>query len=224
LTEFSNYQLEGSGSLDGASASLGDFIRRNGKNSLGRPRTNRLVNKNEKKNGQVHKKRKTSKEDQICGICDVPGHQKGPKCPIWTAYGAYVCKPDDKTALASRLGEPSLHKFTMCPPTVEETIKARERSERTVEPWPIDGKHLVLKEAYYDCDVVSHATRFAPNPMHGNNMNNIIGVQFLLSHGGEKQVGAGGRTVFFYRVHEVQDLISSKIKGKKLLFNKLTKV
>jgi hypothetical protein len=221
LTEFSNYQSEASGSLAGASSSLGDFVRRNGRKASGQPRTTRLKNKTEKK--QVHKKRKTEKVDKICGICQVPGHQKGPYCPIWTAYGPFVCKPDDKTALISRLGEPSLHKFTMCPPAVEEIIKARERSERTVEPWPIDAMHLVMKEAYYDCDVVSHATRFAPNPMHGNHMNNIIGVQFLLSHGGENHQGAGGRTIFYYRVHEVQDLISSKIKAKKLLFNKLTK-
>ena len=105
LTEFSNYQSEASGSLAGASSSLGDFVRRNGRKASGQPRTTRLKNKNEKK--QVHKKRKTEKVDKICGICQVPGHKKGPHCPIWTAHGSFVCKPDDKTALISRLGEPS---------------------------------------------------------------------------------------------------------------------
>ena len=89
------------------------------------------------------------------------------------------------------------------------------------QPWPMDAQHLILKIAYFDFDVPSVATRFAPDPRVTNTSNNIIGVQFLSRFGAEP---INGGHLFHYRVGEMQDMISTKIKGDRLMFNCLPSI
>ena len=144
---------------------------------------------------------------------------KGPKCLAWTPFQPLFCKPDDKTGLTSRLGEPSLHKFVMCPPAVESEVKLLEDVEQS-QPWPLNAQHMVLVKAYYDFDIVHHSTQFGLDLWLGNTIINIIGVQFL-KKGGDLHINSRKKCFFYYRVKEVQDMIAARCKGQKYLFNKL---
>ena len=140
------------------------MVRRNGSMNQHRPGKRQKAPRVESHyHSQSRKKARVTTNEKICSFCGKTGHIKGPKCLAWTPFQPFFCKPDDKTELTSRLGEPSLHKFVMCPPAVESEVKLREGVEQS-QPWPLDAQHMVLVKAYYDFDIVHHSTRFGPDP------------------------------------------------------------
>ena len=238
--QFSNYNVDGylmatsqptsddtTNSGVGVVSSLGDMTRRNAGGNSHKPRTSRIKPGSEAASAAPSTSKQGGKtvDEKFCSVCDEKGHIKGAKCSVWSQYAKFVCNKDEVLALTSRLGEPSIHDFIQCPSVIEQEIKAREHSEASSQPWPIKAKHCVLTDAYFDCDVPHIGTRFAPDRRVGNNLNNIVAVQYLEKNGGDvyKDPYCGNRSTYYYRVRDVQDIISNNIKGKNLLFNKLKK-
>ena len=206
--------------------SMGDMVRRNAGSNNHNPMKKRIKSSTEPNQSHSGVKSMTKKSDDFtCSVCENKGHKKGPKCPIWSNMAQHHVNRDDVLALKSKLGEHSLHEFSQCPPVVEQDIKQREASKTDAQPWPLDAKHCVLTRAYYDYDVPFIGTRYGKDPRIGNNLNNIIGVQYLEKNGGEvyKNKHDGNKSTFYYRATDLQDIISNNIKGKSLLFSKLKK-
>ncbi len=88
----------------------------------------------------------------------------------------------------------------------------------------MQAKHMLLTNAYFGCDVDSQNTRFGADPRVDNVLNNIIGVHFLSMNGCDVIHGEDDKETFYYRVKELQIIISDKIKGKRLLFKNLPAV
>ena len=117
------------------------------------------------------------------------------------------------------LGDGSLHKLLQCPPEVERIISQREKSDKKVEPWPMAAAHMILKNAYFDFGVVFTKTRYASVPVT-ESAKNIVGVQFLSTIGADPITNSGTEScIFYYSAREVRQLIASKMKGKRLLFD-----
>lgn len=210
--------------------SMGDMVRRNAGSNSHKQRKTRIRSITETKQNHLGFKMPKKIDEITCSVCDNKGHKKGLKCELWSKMCQHHVKKDDVLALTTRLGEPSLHEFSSCPPMIEQDIKQREASNTDAQPWPHNAKHCVVIGAYYDCDVPAIATRFGNDPRIGNTLNNIIGVQYLEKNwcktdGVDVYVDKhdGNRSTFYYRAHAIQDIIINKIKGKSLLFNKLKK-
>ena len=87
----------------------------------------------------------------------------------------------------------------------------------------MNAKHMILIRSFFDCDVVSHDTRYANDPRIANFGNNIVEVRFLTKYGAQLLCDNDGKDVFYYRARNVQLIITMNIKGKKSLINKLQK-
>ncbi|EJK69126.1 hypothetical protein THAOC_09653, partial [Thalassiosira oceanica] len=118
------------------------------------------------------------------------------KCPSYSTWKQFECTDDEVTELKSMLGSTTLHKFLACPPAIERILKAREEAQETV-PWPINGAHMILVGAYFDCNVPSVATRYGSDPRIDNVLNNIIAVSFLKLGGCELFKDLGGEKTFY---------------------------
>ena len=162
----------------------------------------------------------SKKHCHFCQCSNSKDHTSKNGCSAYQSLKPSLVTKENKTSFQCKLGDPTLHKFSSCPITIEKIVKSREESDCTVQPWPLAAGHIVLKEAYYDFDVPSFATRFARDPREGNSVNNIIGLQFLEWEGAVAIKDAStGRDIFYYRVREVQSMIADRIKGDKLLFD-----
>ena len=87
----------------------------------------------------------------------------------------------------------------------------------------MNDKHTILIRAFFDCDVVSHDTRYVNYPRITNFGSSILEVRFLTKYGAQLLCDDDGKTAFYYLVRGVQLLITMNIKGKKWLINKLQK-
>ena len=121
--------------------------------------------------------------------------------------------------LRQDLGDPALHKLLHCPPAIAANVSVREKSEAPVQPWPMEAAHMILKSVYFNFDAVATKTRFAPPPVNDTSKN-IIAVQFLSAIGADPIANSSTKDViFYYRAHEVRELIHNKMSQKKLLFD-----
>ena len=81
---------------------------------------------------------------------------------------------------------------------------------------------MVIRRAFYDCDVPHKASRYGGNPASGNNRRNILEVFYLKSYGAEVYL-QNQDAYFYYRVEDLVNIIGNKIKGKRLLLSQLEK-
>ena len=116
-----------------------------------------------------------------------------------------------------------MFKFDRCSPNVERLVKSKESSPTPVHLWSRNAKHMILIRAFLDCDVVTHDTIYSKEPRITNFGNNILEDRFLTKYGAKLLCDDYGKTAFYYRVRDVQLLITMNIKGKKMLINKLQK-
>jgi hypothetical protein len=169
-------------------------------------------------------KRKT--HSHHCHFCNERvEHNTKNSCAKYQNLKPFMCSKDKKLAFIARLGDHSLHKFVRCPPAVAKSINDRESSECKVQPWPMKASHMKLRFAYFDSDVPAIGTRYGNDPRVTNHTQNIIAVEFLETDGADPIVNSdSGDILFYYRVHELQDMINRKIAGDRLLFDLIPQI
>ena len=156
-----------------------------------------------------------------CSFCQDIQHSSRTSCP---KYGhlkpnLVVHNSKEMSILRQDLGDPALHKLLHCPPAIAANVSVREKSEAPVQPWPMEAAHMILKSVYFNFDAVATKTRFAPPPVNDTSKN-IIAVQFLSAIGADPIANSSTKDViFYYRAHEVRELIHNKMSQKKLLFD-----
>ena len=160
-----------------------------------------------------------------CRFCkENKEHTSKNGCGVYQRLKPYLVSKDGRIQLIAQLGDFSLHKFSPCTAVIETILRNREQSDSPVMPWPMIAGHMILREAYYDFSKPSKSTRYGVDVRVGNDINNVIGVEFIqVSAGQHVDNPITGDRMFYYRVKEVQDLIQQKIAGDRLLFNCLTK-
>ena len=57
---------------------------------------------------------------------------------------------------------------------------------------------MIMISSFFDCDVVSHDTRYANDPRITNFGNNILEFKFLTKYGAQFLCDGDGKTVFYY--------------------------
>ena len=142
----------------------------------------------------------------------------GTECISMQLHKKYLCNTDDVVTLQSEgLGNYNVFKFDRCSPNAERLVQAEESSPTPVKPCPMNAKHMILIRAFFDCDVVSHDTRYAKDPRITNFGNNILEVRFLTKYGAQLIYDDEEKTAFYYQVRDVQLIITMNIKGKEML-------
>lgn len=160
-----------------------------------------------------------------CSFCQDIDHPNRTKCRKYNALKPYLIDHNSTkmAILIQDVGEPAHHKLLHCPPVIEQNVSMREKSSTPVQPWPMEAAHMILKAAYVDFDVVGTKTRFAPPPVN-DARRNIVAVQFLNTMGADPIVNSStGNTIFYYRAHEVRELIRRKMSKNRLLFDCMEK-
>ena len=170
------------------------------------------------------KRKKGESSENTCSFCDEKGHtMRGLSCPPLRLYREYICdRVQVEKYKSGHLGCPTSHILQACPPIVQQKIKEREVAKLACVPWPLEVKHMVIRRAFYDCDVPHKASRYGGNPASGNNRRNILEVFYLKSYGAEVYL-QNQDAYFYYRVEDLVKIIGNKIKGKRLLLSQLEK-
>jgi hypothetical protein len=177
----------------------------------------------DKKSGKpqsLHLAGRTNSNQSTCSFCqDIQSHGNRSRCEKYNNLKVFEVQSTQRHLFMQDLGDGSLHKLLQCPPEVERIISQREKSDKKVEPWPMVASHMILKNAYFDFGVVFTKTRYASVPVT-ESAKNIVGVQFLSTIGADPITNSGTEgCIFYYRAREVRQLIASKMKGKRLLFD-----
>lgn len=168
----------------------------------------------------LHLPGRTNSNQSTCSFCqDIQSHGNRSRCEKYNNLKVFEVQSTQLYLFMQDLGDGSLHKLLQCPPEVERVISQREKSDKKVEPWPMAAAHMILKNAYFDFGVVFTKTRYASVPVT-ESAKNIVGVQFLSTIGADPITNSGTEScIFYYRAREVRQLITSKMKGKRLLFD-----
>jgi len=168
----------------------------------------------------LHLPGRTNSNQSTCSFCqDIQSHGNRSRCEKYNNLKVFEVQSTQLYLFMQDLGDGSLHKLLQCPPEVERVISQREKSDKKVEPWPMAAAHMILKNAYFDFGVVFTKTRYASVPVT-ESAKNIVGVQFLSAIGADPITNSGTEScIFYYRAREVRQLITSKMKGKRLLFD-----
>lgn len=103
----------------------------------------------------------TSKRGKRCHFCDNSiTHNSKSGCSRYLIHKPNICSGEQVLALTSQLGLPTRHKIKECPEIVANQLKERETNQECI-PWPKGAKHLKLRVAYYDCEVLQRLCRIA---------------------------------------------------------------